>query len=132
MSNVNGAITIRRANDGRAESPVENLLRETKSRSRWDDDDWSGRSYRWNRDDADNLSKTLREGQSLVMDIVGTTLDTIDIDDIEFDHRREMLRGQREIQRDIQEGIREAQREIQRAMREAQREMRDWEREKDW
>ena len=40
LSNVNGAITIRRANDGRAESPVENLLRETKSRSRWDDDDW--------------------------------------------------------------------------------------------
>lgn len=79
-----------------------------------------------------NLSKTLREVQSLVMDIVGTTLDTIDIDDIEFDHRREMLRGQREIQRDVQEGIREAQREIQRSMREVQREMRDWEREKDW
>jgi hypothetical protein len=37
LSNVNGAITIRRANDGRAESPVENLLRETKSRSRWDE-----------------------------------------------------------------------------------------------
>ena len=66
------------------------------------------------------------------MDIVGTTLDTIDIDDIEFDHRWEMLRGQREIHRDVQEGIREAQREIQRAMREVQREMRDWEREKDW
>ena len=39
MSNVNGAITNRRANDGRAENPVENLVPETKSRSRWDDDD---------------------------------------------------------------------------------------------
>ena len=43
LGNVNGAITIRQANDGRTKSPVENLLRETKSRSRRDnDDDWTG------------------------------------------------------------------------------------------
>ena len=152
LGNVNGAITIRQANDGRTKSPVENLLRETKSRSRRDNDDgwdwnwdndsdddddegdegWSDGSYRWDRDNDNNLPETLHTVQSLVMEIVGTTLDAIDIEDVEIDHRREVLIEKHEIQRDVQEGMREAQRQIRRAVREVQREIREWDQERDW
>lgn len=66
------------------------------------------------------------------MEIVGTTLDAIDIEDVEIDHRREVLIEKHEIQRDVQEGMREAQRQIRRAVREVQREIREWDQERDW
>jgi DUF4097 and DUF4098 domain-containing protein YvlB len=104
LSNVNGPISIHRANDNRPLSPATNLLSETRSRVDYDDD----------RDDevgadAREAAKEAREAAR--------------------EARAEARAALRESERERQEALAETDREREQALREAERELKDSQRE---
>ena len=90
VSNVNGSIQIRRANDGRPQSPVTNLLSETKGRA-----DFGG-----------DIAEATRAAADAVEHAAGEIT-------------REAERERREALREAQRELRDQQRESARAAREA-------------
>ena len=96
LDNVNGSISIRRANDNRPLSPVTNLLSETRRGEDYDKE--SGDAREAEREARAETRSASREAR---------------------DAEREAAR---ESQGDIEEATREAQREAERATRETQRE----------
>lgn len=96
LSNVNGSISVRRANDNRPLSPVTNLLSET-SRNEPDVDR--------DNDDAREAAREAREEARAARE----------------EARAESREAERESQRDAEEAAREIQRETERAAREAEK-----------
>lgn len=93
LSNVNGAIRIKRANDNRPLSPATNLLSETRAREDFDGD----------RDDAREAQRdALRDAR---------------------ERERESARERREMERDVEEAAREIERETARAAKDIDKEM---------
>jgi DUF4097 and DUF4098 domain-containing protein YvlB len=102
LNNVNGSIQIRRANDGRQQSPAANLLSETRGREDFDgdgdgDDDAADAAREAERDARRAERETARE-------------------------RREQERERRGLSRETDDGLRDAERELAAAAREAGRE----------
>ena len=103
LSNVNGPINIRRADDGRPVSPATNLLSETRSR-----EDFGGQSesVRASRDAAREASRAAREAEREVREA------RREIAAAERDARREAERAAREVERamtdDVKEGLKDA------------------------
>lgn len=112
LSNVNGSVTIRRAEDGRPLSPVTNLLSETKGRREMDDDigDAARAAGEAARDAARAAEREVREATREV--------------------EREQREALREAARERAESDRDRQREIARAEREAARASRDIDKER--
>ncbi|HYH84892.1 MAG TPA: DUF4097 family beta strand repeat-containing protein, partial [Pyrinomonadaceae bacterium] len=107
LSNVNGPITIRRANDNRPLSPATNLLSETRSRVDFDDD----------RDDVeDEAREAAREARQAAREARAEARETVR--ESERERREALAEGDRE----RQEALREAEREIKEAQREIERE----------
>ncbi|HEX8502043.1 MAG TPA: DUF4097 family beta strand repeat-containing protein [Pyrinomonadaceae bacterium] len=110
LNNVNGPIQIRRANDGRQQSPATNLLSETRGREDFvgdvdvDDDDDEDSAKRTNRDAAREAARARAR------------------DD------RERERERREMEREAERGSREARLAAAEAAREAARAAREDER----
>jgi len=106
LGNVNGGITIKRADDGRPLSPAQNLLSQ-KDKDKEKDKD---------KDEADASSsdeaRSIHENARVLADQV---------------RREAQSNGEKmtpEIQREVERAMREAEREIQQAQREVQRETR--------
>lgn len=97
LNNVNGSIQIRRANDGRQQSPATNLLSETRGRADVDVDDAAADAER-------EAGRAAREASRKRRDL-----------------ERERERERRESSRETDDGLREAQRELSTAAREAGR-----------
>jgi len=95
LNNVNGAIQIRRANDGRQQSPATNLLSETRSREDFDDND----------DDDDDSRDAARDAARELRDKERERRDAM----------RERQEEMRERQRDLEEVGREAARNAREA-----------------
>jgi DUF4097 and DUF4098 domain-containing protein YvlB len=104
LNNVNGSITIRRANDNRPLSPATNLLSETRSRVDYDDDRDDD-----NEQDAREAAREAREAAR--------------------EARAEAKEAAREASRERREAIVEAERERDEAQREAEREIQESQRE---
>jgi DUF4097 and DUF4098 domain-containing protein YvlB len=96
LSNVNGSINIRRANDNRPLSPATNLLSETRDREDFDED------VDVNADDARQAAKEAREARR--------------------DAARDQREAQREAARERREALADAEREREDAAREIERE----------
>jgi DUF4097 and DUF4098 domain-containing protein YvlB len=96
LSNVNGQINLRRAADNRPQSPVTNLLSETR-----------GRAF---KEDSDNHAEEINRG---VREAVTEAQR----------EAREIERQARQIEREAARAARDAQREAERAAREATREL---------
>jgi DUF4097 and DUF4098 domain-containing protein YvlB len=106
LSNVNGSITIRRANDNRPLSPATNLLSETRSR-----EDFEGNS------DAEEVARDAREA---AREAVREARDTA----------REAAREAREALREAERDKRDTQSDAEREKADAERDKEDAEREK--
>ncbi|HEX8146229.1 MAG TPA: DUF4097 family beta strand repeat-containing protein [Pyrinomonadaceae bacterium] len=108
LSNVNGSVTIRRADDGRPLSPVTNLLSETKGRrhSDNDSDDDSGEDI---ADAAREAADAAREAAREVRETTRERRDTL----------REAERDRRDAARERADEVRERQREVAEAARAA-------------
>ena len=108
LSNVNGPIAIRRANDNRPLSPATNLLSETRSRIDYDDD----------RDDEDKADarEAAREAREAAREARSEARDAVRESERE---RREALA---EADREREEALREVAREVKEAQREIERE----------
>lgn len=105
LSNVNGSISIQRANDNRPLSPAVNLLSETQSRSDYGDGDAAREADREAREAEREAARESREAA------------------------REAEREKREAQADAENDKREAQNEAESARQEAARERADAQRE---
>jgi DUF4097 and DUF4098 domain-containing protein YvlB len=108
LSNVNGSITVRRANDNKPLSQVTNLLSETRGREDFDDDG------------DDDAKTTAREAAEEVREAAREAAETA------RDAAREAADGVRERERERREKLTEAERE----RLDAERERRDEERER--
>lgn len=143
LGNVNGSITVRLADDGRAKSSVENLDREDKGKRSWRDDD-NDNDHDNDDDDDDgggswNSKNSVtpfahRRGNSVVdpasdfSNIVDTVIRSVNgHQHVKVEHRIIM----NQIKRDLHKSMQEAQREMARAMRELDRMRLDWDR-TDW
>ncbi|HEX6283415.1 MAG TPA: DUF4097 family beta strand repeat-containing protein, partial [Pyrinomonadaceae bacterium] len=100
LGNVNGAIRISRAQDGRALSPVTSIVSVEKTRDEMM---------------ADDIEREARESAAQWR--------RMKIEEARI--ARETLQAQREAQRQVDEAVREAQREIEQAQRELQRKQRE-------
>ena len=102
LSNVNGTIHLRRADDGRPQSAATNLLSETRSRRDFDNDDDNDND----NDDADEAAR-----------------------DAARDAARESARQTREAERERREAMRDVERDRREAERERAEELRERHRE---
>lgn len=111
LDNVNGSITIRRANDNRPLSPATNLLSETRSSVDFDDE----------RDEAENEARAAaREARAASKAARSEARDAEH--DAERDAERERREALEEADRDRADAQREAERELQEAQHEIARE----------
>lgn len=121
LSNVNGAISIRRAGDGRPLSPATNLLSETPSRDFGDADDDAD-------DDREIAREAAREAREAAREIARAAREA------RLEAARERREGQQETEQGRREALREAEQErqetLREALREAERERREAERER--
>ena len=106
LSNVNGSINIRRAEDGRPLSPVTNLMSESKGRRDSDDDD-------------DDIADAAREAGEAAREAARETREAA----------REVREATREGARATREALRESERERREAERERAEELRERQRE---
>ena len=119
LSNVNGSISIRRANDNRPLSPATNLLSETRSRVDYDDDDDHDRqrdareAAREAREAGREAREAGREARDEAREAAREHREALDEDE------RERAEAQREAAREIREAQREIERETARAVKEA-------------
>jgi DUF4097 and DUF4098 domain-containing protein YvlB len=132
LSNVNGSVQIRRAEDGRPLSPVTNLLSESKGRGSFDDDD----------DDDDDMAEAAREAGEAARDAARDAAREVreatrEAEREKRDALQEVERARRDAERERGDATRERadadrerQREVARAAREAERAMRDIDRER--
>lgn len=124
LSNVNGSVTVRRANDNRPLSQVTNLLSETRSRKDSDDD----------ADDADDVADAAREAADEARDAAREAARAVRESEREKrDAVREAARDHLDAERDRADELRERQRklaEAARAQREVERAMKDIDKEK--
>jgi DUF4097 and DUF4098 domain-containing protein YvlB len=109
LSNVNGSVQIRRAEDGRPQSPVTNLLSETKGRADFDRDD-----------DHEDIGEAARDAAREARDAAREALDAT----------RDAERERRDAERERRDALRDAERERRDAEREAQRALRDIDKDK--
>ena len=124
LNNVNGAIQIHRAKDGRQQSPATNLLSETRSREDFDDNDEDndgGDDQNDSRAAAREAAREAREAQRELQ----REQRQLERERSGRESSRETAEAQREAQREIAEAAREAAREATRATREAERVLRD-------
>ncbi|HWS85954.1 MAG TPA: DUF4097 family beta strand repeat-containing protein [Pyrinomonadaceae bacterium] len=112
LSNVNGPIQIRRAQDGRPQSPVTNLLSEAKGRGDFDEADMDEA-----RDAAREAARAAREVAREVREAAREA-------------GRETREALRDVERDRASEERDRRREAERAAREVEREMREIDRER--
>ncbi|MFL6253638.1 MAG: DUF4097 family beta strand repeat-containing protein [Pyrinomonadaceae bacterium] len=125
LSNVNGSVQLRRAEDGRPLSPVTNLLSETKGRG--DDDDDLAEAAREAgeaaRDAARDAAREVREAAREVEQEKRETLTAAERE--RRDAARERADQDRERQRDAARIQRDALREAERARREIDKAMKN-------
>jgi DUF4097 and DUF4098 domain-containing protein YvlB len=108
LGTVNGGITIKRANDGRALSPAQSLLsQKDKIKDKEDEEVYSSV-------DAGEIDKNAR---AMADKVRREALSQVDVEKM----KQQMTP---EIQREVERAMREAEREIQQAQREVQRETR--------
>ncbi len=122
LNNVNGAIQIRRAGDGRQQSPATNLLSETRSREDFDNDNDNN-----NDDDSDNaVADAAREATREAREAQREAARELrELERERRDTSRETAEARREAQREIADATREAAREAARAAREADKVIRE-------
>lgn len=111
LGNVNGGISIKHADDGRALSPAQSLLSQTDKQKDKDKDKFKDEML----SDADK-QKIHEDARALAEEIKRQKLSEIDA--------RELSQLGPEIQREVDRALRDAEREIQQAQREVQRETR--------
>lgn len=116
LSNVNGTITIRHAQDGRPLSTSTSLLQERRGR----DDD--GDSDNDNDNDNNNNNDNDNDGAMSKEEIEEIKREAREQAKEALEQAREQARTQREVQREVERAMRESQREVEQAQREVQRE----------
>lgn len=121
LSNVNGSVQLRRAEDGRPLSPVTNLLSETKGRGDSDDDmaEAAREAGEAARDAARDAARAVREATREAEQGRREALTEVERE------RRDAERERRDAARERADEDRDRQREIARAAREAERAIKD-------
>src|SRR5436305_783176 len=122
LGNVNGSITIRRANDNRPLSPAVNLLSETRSREDYGDDAREAARDARNaeREAAREVREAAREAERERHDAqTEAENERQEAEREKVEAREEAARERAEADRERQREITEAQRETQRAARQA-------------
>jgi DUF4097 and DUF4098 domain-containing protein YvlB len=109
LSNVNGSVQIRRAEDGRPLSPVTNLLSETKGHRSFDNDND-------NDNDDDDIAEVAREAGAAARDAARAA-------------EREVREATREAERTRREALRDAERVRRDASREADKALKELDKE---
>lgn len=112
LGNVNGGITIKRADDGRALSPAQSLLSQKGKDKNKDKDKEDPGVY--SSDDAREIDESAR---AMADKVRREAMSQVDVEKM----KQQMTP---EIQREVERAMREAEREIQQAQREVQRETR--------
>jgi hypothetical protein len=110
LGNVNGGITIKHADDGRALSPAQSLISEKNK----DKDKEKSGAPGLSADEAREINESARAMADQVRREAMTH--------VEVDKMRQQMTP--EVQREVEQAMREAEREIQQAQREVQRETR--------
>ena len=114
LSNVNGTITIRHAQDGRPLSPSTSSIQERRGRSD-DDDDSDNDSDNDGAMSKEEIEEIKREAREQAQEAREQAQEA-------REQAREQAQTQREVQREVERALRESQREVERAQREVQRE----------